>query len=80
MLRMRERLEDVGWTRGVMLHEFLKFNVAGTFNFLFALVLYEILYWIDLWSAHTAVAAWAVSCAIGNVEAHFMHYRFTDRW
>ena len=77
MLRMRERLEDVGWTRGVMLHEFLKFNVAGTFNFLFALALYEILYWIDLWSAHTAVAAWAVSCAIGNVEAHFMHYRFT---
>ena len=77
MMRMRERLEDVGWTRGVMLHEFLKFNVAGTFNFLFALVLYEILYWIDLWSVHTAVAAWAVSCAIGNVEAHFMHYRFT---
>jgi len=77
MWRMRERAEEVGWDKGVMIYEFLKFNIAGTFNFIFALVLYEALYWVDLWSAHTAVAAWAVSSAIGNVEAHFMHYRFT---
>lgn len=75
--RMQERIDAVGWTNRVMLLEFLKFNIAGTFNFVFALVLYETLYWVDLWSAHTAVAAWAVSSAIGNVEAHFMHYRFT---
>ena len=74
---MRERIEDVGWTYGVMLREFMKFNVTGTFNSAFALVLYEVLYWVDLWPAHTAVAAWAVSSAIGNVEAHYMHYRFT---
>ena len=74
---MQERIEEVGWTNRVMLYEFLNFNIVGTFNFFFALVLYEVLYWVDLWSAHTAVAAWAVSSAVGNVEAHFMHYRFT---
>jgi putative flippase GtrA len=74
---MRERIEDVGWTFRVMLNEFLKFNIVGIFNSAFALVLYEVLYWVDLWPSHTAVAAWAVSSAIGNVEAHFMHYRFT---
>ena len=77
MRRIQKRIDAVGWTNRVMLYEFLKFNIAGTFNFFFALVLYETLYWVDLWSAHTAVAAWAVSSAIGNVEAHFMHYRFT---
>ena len=70
---MRERIEDVGWTFRVMLNEFLKFNIVGIFNSAFALVLYEALYWVDLWPAHTAVAAWAVSSAIGNVEDHFMH-------
>ena len=59
MWRMRERIEDVGWTNRVMLYEFLNFNIVGTFNFFFALVLYEVLYWVDLWAAHTAVAAWA---------------------
>ena len=77
MRSLRRRLDDVGWTKRVMFYEFLRFNIAGTFNFFFALLLYEFLYWLDLWPAHTAVAAWAVSSAIGNVEAHFMHYRFT---
>ena len=77
MWGMRERIEDVGWTYRVMLNEFLKFNIVGIFNSSFALILYEVLYWVDLWPSHTAVAAWAVSSAIGNVEAHFMHYRFT---
>ena len=73
----KSRVVDVGWTFRKIINEFLKFNVVGTFNFFFALALYEVLYWIDLWSAHTAVAAWAVSTAIGNVEAHFMDYRYT---
>ena len=77
IFNIRKRAKDIGWNNKVMLYEFFKFNIAGTFNFIFALVLYEILYWVDLWPGHTAVAAWAVSCAIGNVEAHFMHYRFT---
>ena len=74
---MRERIEDGGWTCRVMLNEFLRFNVVGGFNSAFAWVLYETLYWIEIWPTHTAVVAWAVSCAIGNVEAHYMHYRFT---
>ncbi|MEC9001684.1 MAG: GtrA family protein [Candidatus Thermoplasmatota archaeon] len=73
----KRRVADVGWTFRIIINEFLKFNIVGTFNFFFALVLYEVLYWVDLWPAHTAVAAWAVSTAIGNVEAHYMHYRFT---
>ena len=74
---MRERIDDVGWTFKVMVNEFLKFNLVGIVNSTFALVLYEVLYRVDLWPPHTAVAAWAVSCAIGNIEAHFMHYKFT---
>ena len=74
---MRERIDDVGWTFKVMLNEFIKFNLVGIVNSTFALVLYEVLYRVDLWPSHTAVAAWAVSCAIGNIEAHFMHYKFT---
>ena len=77
MRRMRERIEDAGWTFRVMLNEFLKFNVVGVFNSAFALALYELLYWVEIWPSHAAVAAWAVSCAIGNVEAHYMHFRFT---
>jgi len=77
MRRMFERIDDVGWTRRVMFGEFLKFNIVGIFNSSFALILYEVLFWIDIWPAHTAVAAWIVSCIIGNVEAHFMHYKYT---
>ena len=73
----KSRVTDVGWNFRTIINEFLKFNIVGTFNFFFALTLYEVLYWVDLWPAHTAVAAWAVSTAIGNVEAHFMHYKFT---
>ena len=43
MWRMRERIEDVGWTFRVMLNEFLRFNIVGVFNSAFALVLYETL-------------------------------------
>ena len=54
---MRERIEDVGWTFRVMLNEFLRFNIVGVFNSAFALVLYETLYWIEIWPTHTAVVA-----------------------
>lgn len=77
MGRLRERIDDVGWTFTVMFNEFIKFNIVGVFNSSFALLLYEVLFWVDIWPSHTAVAAWAVSSAIGNIEAHFMHYKFT---
>jgi putative flippase GtrA len=77
MWRMFERIDDVGWTRRVMFGEFLKFNIVGIFNSAFALILYEILFLVDLWPSHTAVSAWVVSCIIGNVEAHYMHYKYT---
>ena len=64
----KSRITDVGWNFRVIINEFLKFNVVGTFNFFFCWVLYEALYWVDLWPAHTAVAAWAVSNAIGNLS------------
>ena len=73
----KSRVTDVGWNFRTIINEFLKFNIVGTFNFFFALTLYEVLYWVDLWPAHTAVAAWAVSTAIGNVDAHYMDYKFT---
>ena len=71
------RVADVGWTSGKMLCEFMRFNITGCFNSAFAFILYELLYRVNIWDAHTAVAAWVVSSIIGNVEAHYMHYRFT---
>jgi len=71
------RVSEVGWTSSTVFREFMRFNVTGCFNTAFAFTLYQILYWINIWDAHTAVSAWIVSNVIGNVEAHYMHYRFT---
>lgn len=73
----RTRVDDVGWSARVVFNEFMKFNLVGCFNSAFGFLLYYILYQINLWDAHTAVAAWVVSSIIGNIEAHFMHYKFT---
>ena len=43
MWRMRERIDDVGWTFRVMLNEFLSFNIVGDYNSAIAMVLYETL-------------------------------------
>ena len=77
MSDFRTRVDDVGWSARVIFNEFMKFNIVGCFNSAFAFLLYLMLYQINLWDAHTAVAAWVVSSIIGNIEAHFMHYRFT---
>ncbi len=77
MSDFRIRVDDVGWSARVIFNEFMKFNIVGCFNSAFAFLLYLMLYQINLWDAHTAVAAWVVSSIIGNIEAHFMHYRFT---
>ena len=75
--RFKGRVADVGWTSSTVLREFMRFNVTGCFNSAFAFAVYLILYRMNLWEAHTAVSAWVVSNIIGNVEAHYMHYRFT---
>lgn len=74
---LRKRATDVGWTSRVVFREFMRFNVTGCFNTAFSFTLYQILYWVNIWDAHTAVSAWVVSNIIGNVEAHYMHYKFT---
>ena len=77
VINLNERMVAIEWTPKKMIHEFMKFNITGTFNTAFAFLLYEIFYWLNLWDSHRAVAAWVVSAFIGQVEAHFMHYRYT---
>ena len=60
-----------------MMSEFVKFSLIGVINTAFAWVLYEILYVLNVWPGHAAVAAWSISCAIGMVESHYVHYKFT---
>ena len=76
-LTLFQRMQDNDWNRSVMLSEFLRFNAFGFFNSVFAWVLYELLYRLELWPGHAAVAAWGVSCAIGMIESHYVHYKFT---
>ncbi len=77
IMDLKTRVADVGWTSGTVYREFMRFNITGCFNSAFSFALYQTLYWVNLWDAHTAVSAWVVSNIIGNVEAHYMHYRFT---
>ncbi len=72
-----EGMQDLDWNRSVMMREFLKFSTVGLFNTLFAWLLYEILYGVNVWPGHAAVAAWSISCTIGMVESHYVHYKFT---
>jgi putative flippase GtrA len=72
-----ERMLAVEWTSKKMLHDYFRFNVVGVFNQLFTLALYASFYWADLWPEHRAVTAWVLSVFIGQIEAHYMHYRFT---
>ena len=74
---LNERMVAIEWTPKTMIIEFMRFNVTGIFNSAFAFLLYEIFYWLNLWDSHRAVAAWVLSAMIGQVESHFMHYRFT---
>ena len=72
-----ERMLAVEWTSKKMLHDYFRFNVVGVFNQLFTLTLYASFYWANLWPEHRAVAAWVLAVFIGQIEAHYMHYRFT---
>ena len=70
-------MQLLGWGRSEMMKEFVLFSLVGVLNTLFAWVLYEILYMLNVWPGHAAVAAWSISCAIGMVESHYVHYKFT---
>lgn len=59
------------------MREFVKFSLIGVINTAFAWVLYEVLYSLDVWNGHAAVGAWFVSCALGMVESHYVHYKLT---
>jgi len=72
-----ERMLAVEWTSKKMLHDYFRFNVVGIFNQSFTLVLYASFYWANLWPEHRAVTAWVLGVFIGQIEAHYMHYRFT---
>ena len=72
-----ERMLAVEWTSKKMLQDYFRFNVVGIFNQSFTLVLYASFYWANLWPEHRAVAAWVLSVFIGQIEAHYMHHRFT---
>lgn len=72
-----ERMLAVEWTSRKMLRDYLRFNVVGVFNQAFTLVLYASFYWANLWPEHRAVTAWVLAVFIGQIEAHYMHYRFT---
>ena len=72
-----QKMHQLDWGRSVMMKEFILFSSVGVLNTLFAWVLYEILYILNVWPGHAAVAAWSISCAIGMVESHYVHYKFT---
>ena len=72
-----QKMQQLDWGRSVMMKEFILFSSVGVLNTLFAWVLYEILYILNVWPGHAAVAAWSISCAIGMVESHYVHYKFT---
>ena len=74
---MLQRMRANDWNTSVMTSEFLRFSAFGMVNSAFAWALYEVLYRIDVWPGHAAVAAWAISCTVGMIESHYVHYKFT---
>lgn len=72
-----ERMDAIEWTTKKMLKDYIRFNMVGVFNQMFTLILYSSFYWINIWPEHRAVAAWVLSVFIGQIEAHYTHYRFT---
>ena len=76
-LVLHEKNQSISWNTSIMMSEFVKFSLIGVINTAFAWVLYEILYVLNVWPGHAAVAAWSISCAIGMVESHYVHYKFT---
>ena len=77
VVQLLQRIRTNNWNRSVMTSEFLRFNAFGIVNSAFAWVVYEILYRIDVWPGHAAVSAWAISCTLGMIQSHYVHYTYT---
>jgi putative flippase GtrA len=74
---LNDRMLAVKWTPKKMINEYVKFNIVGIFNSIFAFIIYELFYWINLSDTYRPQAAWAACILIGQVECHYAHYRFT---
>ena len=77
MTTLNDRMLAVKWTPKKMINEYVKFNIVGIFNSIFAFIIYELFYWINLSDTYRPQAAWAACILIGQVECHYAHYRFT---
>tara|TARA_B100001179_G_C18535576_1_gene379172 strand:- start:57 stop:638 length:582 start_codon:yes stop_codon:yes gene_type:complete len=77
MDNLNERMVAIEWTPRTMIDEYIRFNITGTFNSIFAYLIYELFYWINLTDAYRSQAAWAACILIGQIECHYAHYRFT---
>ena len=74
---LNDRMVAVKWTPKKMINEYVKFNIVGIFNSIFAFIIYELFYWINLTDTYRPQAAWAACILIGQIECHYAHYRFT---
>jgi putative flippase GtrA len=77
MGNLNDRMVAVKWTPKKMINEYVKFNIVGIFNSIFAFIIYELFYWINLSDNYRPQAAWAACILIGQIECHYAHYRFT---
>ena len=77
VVQVRARMKAVQWTPGKMMVEYIRFNITGLVNVSIFFLLYEVLYRINIWPEHRAVAAWAVALFLSSIESHWAHYRFT---
>ena len=77
MTTLNDRMVAVKWTPKKMINEYVKFNIVGIFNSIFAFIIYELFYWINLSDTYRPQAAWAACILIGQIECHYAHYRFT---
>ena len=74
---LNDRMLAVKWTPKKMINEYVRFNIVGIFNSIFAFIIYELFYWINLSDNYRPQAAWAACILIGQIECHYAHYRFT---
>jgi len=77
MTTLNDRMLAVQWTPKKMINEYVRFNITGVFNSIFAYIVYELFYWINLTDTFRSESAWAACILIGQIECHYAHYRYT---
>jgi len=81
--RSKEGLNLIEYTRQQLTREFFRYMFMAIFNSIFFFVIYWLLYEgakyssIGILNQYPETFAWFVSFAIGTVEAHYIHRRFT---